>query len=64
MTTAYIHGLSYSSEVASVIHKVQTYGTTLNPTKSVVKKIVGAVCPYWRTGNKTIFVIGVIGKHG
>lgn len=43
VTTVCMHGLCYSSEVASVIRTIQTYGTTITPTKSVIKKIVGAV---------------------
>ena len=64
MTTVYIHGLCYSSEVASVIHKVQIYVTTLNHNKSVVKKIVGAVLPLLESRQENYLCHGVIGKNG
>lgn len=64
MTTVCIHGLCYLSEGASVIHTIQTYGTTITPTKSVVKKIVGAVLPLLESRQENYLCHGVIGQNG
>lgn len=47
-----IFGACHIREVASVIYKHETVGSTVIPTESTIRKIVGAVLPLLEEENR------------